>query len=134
MDNNLNLELSEELGSLTSLEFLSLENIGLRKMPDFVEKLQHLQQIDLSANELSELSPKIGQLKELEVLRLNYNQINQIPHEITQLQKELTTKLIRQIVIHLQRSGQRNALQSNLRSMNIFNTCQCCLRNRFSHL
>lgn len=57
----------------------------MTSLPDEIELLKNLKELNLNHNELISLSPKIGQLKKLEKLSLKMNPLTTLPNEIGQL-------------------------------------------------
>ncbi|MEO1741364.1 MAG: COR domain-containing protein, partial [Cyanobacteria bacterium J06629_9] len=56
------------------------------QIPDSLAQLQSLQQLDLSANQITQIPDSIAQLQSLQQLNLFNNQITQIPDSLAQLQ------------------------------------------------
>jgi Leucine-rich repeat (LRR) protein len=79
--------LPPEVGQLTLLEALTLEDNQLTALPPEIGKLTKLRTLWLNNNQLTALPPEIGQLTELETLSLDSNQLTALPPEIGKLTK-----------------------------------------------
>ncbi|MDY6896522.1 MAG: COR domain-containing protein, partial [Cyanobacteriota bacterium] len=77
--------LSAEIGQLTNLQSLYLDNNQLSSLPAEIVQLTNLQFLHLSSNKLSSLSAEIGQLTNLQSLYLDNNQLSSLPAEFGQL-------------------------------------------------
>jgi hypothetical protein len=74
-----------EIGQLTSLVNLDLEDNELTSLPAEIGQLTSLTRLILGYNELTSSPAEIGQLTLLRVLSLRYNQLTSLPAEIGQL-------------------------------------------------
>ncbi len=74
-----------EIGQLTSLERLWLTRNQLTSVPAEIGQLTSLEWLSLHKNQLTSLPAEIGQLTSLEVLVLGYNQLTSVPADIGQL-------------------------------------------------
>lgn len=83
-DNDL-LEIPVELFSLKKLVILEIKNNSLLSLPSGLEKLTNLIELDLRNNELDFLPPAVGNLKTLKKLHLWGNRFQQLPSEIGKL-------------------------------------------------
>jgi Leucine-rich repeat (LRR) protein len=77
--------LPPEIGNLTNLEVLYLQNNQLTSVPPEIGKLTNLVSLYLLENQLTSLPPEIGNLTNLEVLCLQNNQLTSVPPEIGKL-------------------------------------------------
>lgn len=83
---NLSLtSLPPEIGSLTSLESLSLGHNQLSSLPLEIGRLTSLEYLNISYNQLSSLPLEIGHLTSLQILDIRNNQLTSLPAEIGQL-------------------------------------------------
>jgi len=57
----------------------------LQRLPPELYKLEHLEHMEVSHNQLTEIPAGITQLKNLRYLNVSYNQLVQLPTEISQL-------------------------------------------------
>lgn len=90
VNNNLEGELIDSVGSLLYLETLNLQQNKLSgTIPDDLYNLTNLKLLNLSKNELTgSLSQKVGALSQLEILKLNNNDLSQtLPSEIGTLRR-----------------------------------------------
>ncbi len=78
-------ELPPEIGQLSQLQLLELQNNQLTELPPEIGKLSQLRELHLFNNQLTELPPEIGQLSQLQRLYLKGNQLTELPPEIGQL-------------------------------------------------
>ena len=88
INNNLSGYLIPELGDLSELSFLEIQNSKISgSIPEELGKLQHVYYLNLSCNQLTgEIPTSIGQIKSLETLYLQQNQLSgEIPNSIWQM-------------------------------------------------
>jgi len=85
--------LPPEIGNLTNLEELWLNNNELTTLPHEIGNLKNLERLDLSENQLTTLPHEIGNLKNLKDLYLDYNQFTTLPPEIGNLKNLETLSL-----------------------------------------
>ena len=85
LNNNQLSQIPVEIGQLTNLQELYLHNNQLSQLPVEIGQLTNLRPLSLSNNQLSQLPVEIGQLTNLQQLSLNNNQLSQLPVEIGQL-------------------------------------------------
>lgn len=71
-----------EIGSLVALKVLSLNDNQLTTLPPKIAELKYLQRLWLENNRLTTLLPGIGELKALSWLSLNNNHLTNLPKEI----------------------------------------------------
>ncbi|MDI1315373.1 leucine-rich repeat domain-containing protein [Prosthecobacter sp.] len=74
-----------EIGQLTKLRWLNLDNNQLRTLPSEIGQLSALTDLHLNNNQLSTLPPEIGELSALKNLHLHNNQLSTLPPEIGEL-------------------------------------------------
>jgi internalin A len=77
--------LPRELGELTNLRKLILQNAGIESLGDSIGDLKNLVTLDLSGNKLSNLSNSISRLKNLKTLILSRNPLETVPNSFGQL-------------------------------------------------
>ena len=77
--------LPPEIGQLSQLETLWLNDNQLTALPPEIGQLSQLHSLYLHINRLTALPPEIGQLSQLRELRLGSNQLTALPSEIGQL-------------------------------------------------
>lgn len=75
----------EIIGSLLNLRELSLGNLGLKKLPDWIRKLRNLNTLYLFHNCLTDLQEWLGELTQLEFLYLDNNRLQSLPTSLQQL-------------------------------------------------
>jgi internalin A len=80
-------ELPEEIGQLTNLQALKLQDNQLTSLPDSIAKLINLERLDLGGNNLTSLPKAIGRLTNLRMLSITGNQFAELPESIAQLKK-----------------------------------------------
>jgi leucine-rich repeat protein SHOC2 len=85
LENNQLTSLPAEIGQLTSLEGLDLHSNQLTSVPAEIGQLASLRQLSLGGNQLTSLPAEIGQLASLRQLSLVGNQLTRVPAEIGQL-------------------------------------------------
>ncbi|WP_338849223.1 AAA family ATPase [Massilia sp. W12] len=78
-------QLPPEIGQLTALTDLYLNENQLTALPPEIGQLTALRLLYLHENQLTALPPEIGQLRALTVLHLSGNQLTALPPEIGQL-------------------------------------------------
>jgi Leucine-rich repeat (LRR) protein len=78
-------ELPASIGSLTSLEELFLDHLGLPSLPSTLGKLERLRELGVAGNKLTTLPEELGDLARLEVLNLNENPFAEFPTWIGRL-------------------------------------------------
>ncbi|MCP5492666.1 MAG: leucine-rich repeat domain-containing protein [Chlamydiales bacterium] len=64
---------------------LELSNLGLKTLPEVIEKLTHLKELNLNYNKLELLPHSIKRLKNLEQLHLSHNSLSSLPKSIGKL-------------------------------------------------
>ena len=80
------IALENKIGSdPAAIETLTLEELGLRTLPDVLEKCVNLRELSLRKNSLTEIPEVIRHLKKLEHLDLYYNEIEEVPEWIGEL-------------------------------------------------
>ncbi|WP_052435969.1 leucine-rich repeat domain-containing protein [Neochlamydia sp. EPS4] len=79
--------LPPEIGQLSQLQKLELNQNQLTALPAEIGQLSQLQGLHLHQNQLTALPAEIGQLSQLQALNLNQNQLTALPAEIGQLSK-----------------------------------------------
>ncbi|KAF5288704.1 hypothetical protein FQR65_LT11969 [Abscondita terminalis] len=77
--------LDNQLFTLSNLNYLSIHETTLDKLPDNIDKLINLQTLVLHSNKLEEVTDRIAQLNKLKVLDLSSNRLKRIPDEISGL-------------------------------------------------
>ncbi len=85
LQNNQLTQIPAELGQLSKLQELSLHNNQLTQLPPELGQLSNLQKLFLHSNQLAQIPPELGQLSSLQKLFLHSNQLTQIPPELGQL-------------------------------------------------
>ena len=85
VNNNQLSELPKEIGQLTNLTRLDLEYNKFIKLPKEIGQLTNLTGLFLADNQLIELPKEIGQLSSLTKLFLSDNQLTELPKETGQL-------------------------------------------------
>jgi internalin A len=85
IDNNQLSSLPVAIGQLSGLQGLDLDNNQLNVLPSEFGQLSDLRWLDLENNQLSALPSEFGQLNNLQTLSLAYNQLSVLPPEIGQL-------------------------------------------------
>lgn len=85
-DNDLT-RIPKELFNCTKLEILELKNNNIESIPDGISKLAHLKELDLRNNELKQLPAEIGKLKSIAKLQLWGNNLTTLPPQIGNLSK-----------------------------------------------
>ncbi|MFA6159079.1 MAG: leucine-rich repeat domain-containing protein [Candidatus Paceibacterota bacterium] len=82
LDNNELTSLPPEIGHLSLLRELRLDHNDLTRLPPEIGRLSFLQWLPLDHNELRSLPPEIGRLSSLERLTLDGNELRSLPPEI----------------------------------------------------
>ena len=78
--------LNSFLPSVTCLRVLSLDNLGIKKVPKCLGKLRHLRYLDLSYNDFVILPNSISRLKNLQTLNLqNCRGLKKFPKNMREL-------------------------------------------------
>ncbi|BBI17659.1 leucine-rich repeat domain-containing protein [Neochlamydia sp. S13] len=85
LNNNQLTTLPAEIGQLSQLKELKLEKNQLASLPPEIGQLSQLPWLKLESNQLTTLPAKIGQLSQLRMLYLNNNQLTSLPAEIKPL-------------------------------------------------
>ena len=87
-------EVPPEIGELSNLEELHLNNTNINELPPEIGKLTKLKRLELGGTLLETLPPEIGNLTNLEILELQYNErLKSLPPEIGNLSKLKTLAL-----------------------------------------
>lgn len=94
LNNNLIAEIPDEIGNVKSLQLISLRHseassakVKLSKLPASVDKLSNLQHLDLHNNSIQNLPGDFAKLSNLKHLDLGWNQLEGFPKEILSLTK-----------------------------------------------
>lgn len=82
LDNNNLTEIPESIGNLIDLKYLILNNNNLIKIPESIGNLKNLNTLHLTNNNLYEIPDAIGNLKNLFKLNLSENKIENLPRSI----------------------------------------------------
>lgn len=83
LSNNSIDSLPAEIGQLTDLEALYLENNNLTgSLPAEIGKMKELKKLDVSGNSMTGIPAEVGQLQKLEILDLSNNQLDTMPNEM----------------------------------------------------
>lgn len=98
--NNLT-NLPEEIGDLTLLTVLRVDDNRLTCLPDSVGRLSHLEELQAGQNRLSKLPASIGLLRKLETLMLNENLLEELPVELGSCQRLTVLSLRKNRLEHL---------------------------------
>jgi internalin A len=85
--------LPPEIGRLSFLTVLDLDDNRLATLPAELGRLAGLTTLHLSTNQLTRLPPEIGQLAALKMLRVDNNQLTTLPPDIGQLSALTTLSL-----------------------------------------
>ncbi|MCS5550736.1 MAG: leucine-rich repeat domain-containing protein, partial [Gammaproteobacteria bacterium] len=78
-------KLPKEIGNLTNLTKIFLEENELTELPKEIGNLVNLTKLSISITQLSKLPKEIGNLVNLTELNLSYNQLDKLPKEIGKL-------------------------------------------------
>ncbi len=76
-----------DLGRMTKLRFLTVNNNQLKELPDDIGKAQKLKTLNATNNQLSELPPGLFNAPELEFVFLANNQLRKISGDLSKLKK-----------------------------------------------
>jgi hypothetical protein len=98
--NNL-ANLPEEIGDLTLLTVLRVDDNRLTCLPDSVGRLSNLEELQAGQNRLSKLPASIGLLRKLETLMLNENLLEELPVELGSCQRLTVLSLRKNRLEHL---------------------------------
>ena len=79
--------LPKEIGNLTNLQRLYLDNNKLTSLPNEIGNLINLKFLSLGINKLTSLPKEIGNLINLERLDLNNNNLTSLPKEILKIKE-----------------------------------------------
>lgn len=79
------LQLPPELGSIATLNSLSLDHMNIDNFPAFITSLTNLTYLELWHNNLTSIPSEIGNLTNLAFLDLDENQISTFPEEFANL-------------------------------------------------
>ena len=85
LNNNALEELPPEIGDLSRLKWLLCSFNKLKRLPPEIGNLSHLEYLDLSNNKLTELPPDLGQLSNLQQLDCAANPLERLPISLVQL-------------------------------------------------
>ena len=80
-------ELPEDIDRLQRLQEVNLSDNLLRNLPERFCNLKNLQRLRINRNKLGSLPSTLGQLEDLEALEVNHNEIAELPQNIGQLSK-----------------------------------------------
>lgn len=75
-----------EEARVTGATILGLSGLGLTDLPPEIGSLSNLELLFLNDNLLNSLPPEIGNLSNLQLLVLNNNQLSSVPHEFSRLE------------------------------------------------
>lgn len=84
----------EIVGALTALTELNVARNRLRDLPPEFFSLRRLRVVDLSSNQLEELSPMVAQLTALERLYMRENKLKCLPQEVHRLRSLKTLAVL----------------------------------------
>lgn len=87
LEDNLLQSLPPEIGNLKKLEILYLANNELESLPPQIGNLSQLHTLGLSGNRLAQLPASIGKLRRLEILNLQSNNFTVLPTQLNKLPK-----------------------------------------------
>ncbi|MCL2840944.1 MAG: leucine-rich repeat domain-containing protein [Defluviitaleaceae bacterium] len=91
----------EFLGHCKRLTSLTIQRVGLKRVPECVCNLKNLEYLALSQNQLSELPDAIGNLTNLKILYLWENDFTDLPKSISKLTNLTELSLIRTNIANL---------------------------------
>lgn len=80
--------LPDNIGDMTALKSLDIENCGIEELPDSICDLEKLETLNLSGCPLSRLPDNIGNLKNLKRLDISDTNIKELPESIRELKLE----------------------------------------------
>ncbi len=80
-------QIQQKITPLPSLEYLTLKNSGLSKLPSWLYQLKALKEVLINGAKLTELDSNIQNWSKLSRLSLDRNQIEKFPEEFYQLNK-----------------------------------------------
>jgi Leucine-rich repeat (LRR) protein len=104
--------LPDSIGSLNSLEILTLPNNQLKSLPESFKKLSSLKKLDLSWNDIEELPEWINSLSSLEELNLRGNKLEILPETICSLSSLKTLNItLNKNIIELPKGLPKKGLQ-----------------------
>lgn len=95
------IDLPEEIGDLTLLTVLRVDDNRLTCLPDSLGRLSHLEELQAGQNRLSKLPTSIGLLRKLETLMLNENLLDELPVELGSCQRLTVLSLRKNRLDHL---------------------------------
>lgn len=107
------------------------DNNCITVLPEVVGRLENLEVLDISQNELNVIHPAIGRLKKLRVLRLRNNFLCEIPEEIGQLRNLEVLDLSFNSLKKLPASFSN---LHNLRELNVYANNLSCLPGELAQL
>uniref|UniRef100_A0A0E0MI96 Uncharacterized protein n=2 Tax=Oryza punctata TaxID=4537 RepID=A0A0E0MI96_ORYPU len=73
------------------LRYLGLKGTRIRKLPQEIRKLKHLEILYVGSTQISELPQEIGELKHLRILDVRATAISALPRQMEELQEHLQT-------------------------------------------
>ncbi|KAI4312768.1 hypothetical protein MLD38_037563 [Melastoma candidum] len=80
------LEKISEFPDYCNMKVLSFEGCGeIKYLPDSIEKLQHLEELDLSETMISELTRSFDRLEKLKILRMRRTNLEEFPKAIQRM-------------------------------------------------
>ncbi len=79
------MKIPEEINYLKFLKNLNLSWNHIEELPEFIFSLSSLKILDLIGNNLKSISPSIHKLENLEELDLSFNNLRSIPNTVTDL-------------------------------------------------
>lgn len=100
IENCKNIKIHDNITKL-ELKSLSLNNCGLKEIPNFVFDLENLTNLNLWNNLITEIPKEIGNLKKLTSLTLSTNKLETLPIEICELENLTSLVLLGNKLINL---------------------------------